>query len=81
MVFSPSLDVSDVLLESLQTQEEMAEMENDIRGLDADLQAKTASLKLAHTRLETRTQRSGVDLCRDQVSVSLMSFSHFQSLN
>ncbi|XP_038123208.1 tektin-2 isoform X1 [Cyprinodon tularosa] len=55
------------------TQEEMAEMENDIRGLDADLQAKTASLKLAHTRLETRTQRSGVDLCRDQVQHSLLA--------
>uniref|UniRef100_A0A3Q2D7J2 Tektin n=1 Tax=Cyprinodon variegatus TaxID=28743 RepID=A0A3Q2D7J2_CYPVA len=56
-----------------QTQEEMAEMENDIRGLDADLQAKTASLKLAHTRLETRTQRSSVDLCRDQVQHSLLA--------
>lgn len=51
----------------LQTEDEMAEMESEIRGLDADLQAKTASLKLAHTRLETRTRRPGVDLCRDQV--------------
>ncbi|KAM4725026.1 tektin-2 isoform 2-T2 [Anableps anableps] len=53
------------------TEDEMAEMESDIRGLDADLQAKTASLKLAHTRLETRTRRSGMDLCRDEVQHGL----------
>ncbi|XP_054911038.1 tektin-2 isoform X2 [Poeciliopsis prolifica] len=39
------------------TEDEMAAMQGDIRGLDADLQAKTASLKLAHTRLEARTRR------------------------
>lgn len=50
-----------------QTEDEIAAMEGDIRGLDADLQAKTASLKLAHTRLEARTRRSGTDLCRDEV--------------
>lgn len=44
-------------------------MEGDIHGLDADLQAKTASLKLAHTRLEARTNRPGMDLCRDEVYV------------
>lgn len=48
---------------------EIAEMESDIRELDADLQAKTAPLKLAHTRLENRTHRPGMDLCRDEVSV------------
>lgn len=47
----------------------MADMEGDIHGLDADLQAKTASLKLAHTRLEARTNRPGMDLCRDEVYV------------
>lgn len=45
----------------------MSEMEDDICGLDADMRAKTASLKLAHTRLENRTSRPGVDLCRDEV--------------
>lgn len=45
----------------------MADMDSDIKGLDADLQAKTASLKLAHTRLENRTHRPGMDLCRDEV--------------
>lgn len=42
-------------------------MEADVHELDADLQAKMASLKLAHTRLEKRSGRAGVDLCRDQV--------------
>lgn len=45
----------------------MVEMEADIHELDVDLQAKTASLKLAHTRLENRNRRPGVDLCRDEV--------------
>lgn len=45
----------------------MTEMESDIYGLDADLQAKTACMKLAHTRLENRTSRPGMDLCRDEV--------------
>ncbi|CAL9690768.1 unnamed protein product [Knipowitschia caucasica] len=54
------------------TEREMCEMEADIKGLDADLQAKTASLKLAHTRLENRTQRPGMDLCRDQVQHGLI---------
>ncbi|CAG5956470.1 unnamed protein product [Menidia menidia] len=45
--------------QSTKTEEEMAEMERDIQGLEADLLAKTACLKLAHTRLDTRTQRPG----------------------
>uniref|UniRef100_A0A3Q3WLQ7 Tektin n=1 Tax=Mola mola TaxID=94237 RepID=A0A3Q3WLQ7_MOLML len=57
-------------------EEEMAEMESDIQGLDADLQAKTASLKLAHTRLENRTRRPGVDLCRDEVQHGLIDEAH-----
>ncbi|XP_037548831.1 tektin-2 [Nematolebias whitei] len=55
------------------TEDEMSEMEGDIRGLDSDLQAKAASLKLAHTRLETRTRRPGVDLCRDEVQRGLVA--------
>uniref|UniRef100_A0A3Q1CQL3 Tektin n=1 Tax=Amphiprion ocellaris TaxID=80972 RepID=A0A3Q1CQL3_AMPOC len=55
------------------TENEMSEMENDISGLDADLQVKTANLKLAHTRLETRTTRPGMDLCRDEVQLGLVA--------
>ncbi|XP_023250707.1 tektin-2 [Seriola lalandi dorsalis] len=55
------------------TEDEMTEMESDIHGLDTDLQAKTASLKLAHTRLENRTNRPGMDLCRDEVQHGLVT--------
>ncbi|KAM8841576.1 tektin-2 [Spinachia spinachia] len=58
------------------TADEMAEMERDINGLDADLQVKTASLKLAHTRLENRTNRPGMDLCRDEVQHGLVEEVH-----
>ncbi|XP_034016019.1 tektin-2 [Thalassophryne amazonica] len=55
------------------TEDEMAEMQNDIRRLDEDLHAKTAFMKLAHTRLENRTNRSGMDLCRDEVQYGLIN--------
>ncbi|XP_068566749.1 tektin-2 [Cebidichthys violaceus] len=58
------------------TEDEMAEMGRDIHGLDADLLAKTASLKLAHTRLENRTNRPGMDLCRDEVQHGLVNEVH-----
>ncbi|XP_034560480.1 tektin-2 [Notolabrus celidotus] len=58
------------------TEDEMAEMERDIHGLDADMLAKTASLKLAHTRLENRTNRPGMDLCRDEVQHGLVNEVH-----
>lgn len=50
-----------------QTLEEIAEMEEDIRRLEEDLRNKAWDLKVAHTRLETRTYRPDVELCRDQV--------------
>ncbi|KGL83756.1 Tektin-2, partial [Tinamus guttatus] len=53
------------------TLEEIAEMEEDIRRLEEDLRRKMKDLKLAHTRLETRTQRPNVELCRDQVQYGL----------
>lgn len=57
----------------VQTEKEISDMENDIFKLDADLKAKTAPLKLAHTRLENRTCRPGMDLCRDEVDVEPIS--------
>ncbi|XP_062866902.1 tektin-2 [Trichomycterus rosablanca] len=54
------------------TQNEMNELEEDIRGLERDMQAKRAPLKLAHTRLENRTKRPGMDLCRDEVQYGLV---------
>ncbi|XP_066530945.1 tektin-2 [Hoplias malabaricus] len=54
------------------TRDEITELEGDIRGLERDWQAKAAPLKLAHTRLENRTKRPGVDLCRDDVQHGLV---------
>lgn len=59
--------VSLTVLTCLQTEEEMAQMEADVHELQAEVEARTASLKLAHTRLEWRSSRAGLDRCRDQV--------------
>lgn len=48
-----------------QTEEEIAELENDIRGIEEKIRAKDAPMKLAQTRLENRTYRPNVELCRD----------------
>ncbi|XP_071117343.1 tektin-2-like [Haliotis cracherodii] len=47
------------------TEEEIADMENDIRGLEESIRAKINPMKLAQTRLENRTYRPNVELCRD----------------
>lgn len=52
---------------SLQTLEEIAELQEGIRHLEEDLRRKLQNLKLCHTRLESRTYRPNVELCRDQV--------------
>ena len=52
----------------VQTKEEIAEVEADIRNLEQAIRDKTAPLKVAHTRLETRTYRPNVEQCRDKVS-------------
>lgn len=49
----------------LQTEEEIAELENDIRGIEEKIRTKIAPMKLAQTRLENRTYRPNVELCRD----------------
>ncbi|XP_075054206.1 tektin-2 isoform X3 [Mixophyes fleayi] len=58
------------------TKEEIEELEQDIRRLDEDLRSKYGFLKLSHTRLETRTYRPNVDLCRDQVQYGLTDEVH-----
>ncbi|KAL2079973.1 hypothetical protein ACEWY4_023766 [Coilia grayii] len=54
------------------TRDEIQDLEDDIRGLETDLHAKQGFLKLAHTRLENRTKRPGMDLCRDEVQYGLV---------
>ncbi|XP_028820572.1 tektin-2 isoform X2 [Denticeps clupeoides] len=57
----------------VQTKDQIMDMEEDIRGLEDDLQAKMSPLKLSHTRLENRTKRPGMDLCWDEVQSGLVS--------
>ncbi|XP_061305705.1 tektin-2 [Pezoporus flaviventris] len=56
--------------------EEIAEMEEEIRRLEEELWRKMQDLKVAHTRLETRTYRPRADLCRDQVQYGLTHEVH-----
>ncbi|XP_027720500.1 tektin-2 [Vombatus ursinus] len=58
------------------TLEEIAELEEDIRRLEEDLRVKMRNLKLAHTRLETRTYRPNMEMCRDQVQYGLTDEVH-----
>lgn len=58
-----------------QTQDEINELKEDVLRLERDVQSKMAPLKLVHTRLEYRTRRPGMDLCRDEVNVHLVPFT------
>uniref|UniRef100_A0A0X3PMV0 Tektin n=1 Tax=Schistocephalus solidus TaxID=70667 RepID=A0A0X3PMV0_SCHSO len=48
-----------------QTEDEIAEMLNDLEKLEQELMDQIPPTKVAQTRLERRTYRPGVDLCRD----------------
>ncbi|XP_074636417.1 tektin-2-like [Acropora palmata] len=48
------------------TMEEISTLENDIKGIKEAIDAKNAPMKVAQTRLENRTYRPNVELCRDQ---------------
>ncbi|KAM4657075.1 LOW QUALITY PROTEIN: tektin-2 [Amazona ochrocephala] len=58
------------------TLEEIADMEEEIRRLEEELRRRMQDLKVVHTRLETRTYRPHVDLCRDQVQYGLTDEVH-----
>ncbi|KAM5247158.1 tektin-2 [Ctenodactylus gundi] len=58
------------------TLEEIAELQEDIRYLEEDLRRKLLNLKLSHTRLEARTYRPNVELCRDQTQYGLTDEVH-----
>jgi len=47
------------------TEDEIATMEQDIAGLKESIEAKIGPMMVAQTRLEKRTQRRNVELCRD----------------
>lgn len=47
------------------TKEEIATLEQDIVALKEAIEAKMAPMKVAQTRLEKRTERRNIELCRD----------------
>jgi len=59
-----------------QTEEEIAEQEEEIRRLQDAIRAKINPMKLAQTRLENRTYRPNVELCRDNPQYGLCDEVH-----
>ena len=55
-----------------QTEEEIAKQEQNIRDLEKAIKDKENPLKLAMTRLENRTYRPNVELCRDNAQYGLV---------
>lgn len=55
-----------------QVKSQITEMEDNIDRLRKSIDDKEAPLKLSHTRLENRTQRPNVELCRDPVQYRLV---------
>ncbi len=55
-----------------QTEDEIARIEQDIDGIEKAIRDKDPVIKLAHTRLENRTYRPGMDLVRDEVQYGLV---------
>ncbi|XP_067952184.1 tektin-B1-like [Watersipora subatra] len=53
------------------TEKEIADMEEDIRNLEQKIRDKINPTKLAQTRLENRTYRPNVELCRDEPQYGL----------
>uniref|UniRef100_A0A8D0G9I4 Tektin n=1 Tax=Sphenodon punctatus TaxID=8508 RepID=A0A8D0G9I4_SPHPU len=56
--------------------EEIASQEKNIAGLKKAILDKEGPAKVAQTRLETRTHRPNVELCRDKVQYRLISEVH-----
>ena len=55
-----------------QTEDDIAEIENDIRGLKEAIRLKMYPAKLAQTRLENRTYRPNMEMCCDAPQMGLM---------
>lgn len=54
------------------TQEEIFAIEQEIEKILTDIRIKSDTLKVAQTRLETRTHRMGVELCKDEAQNRLV---------
>ncbi|KAF6771967.1 hypothetical protein AHF37_09165 [Paragonimus kellicotti] len=55
----------------LQIEDEIAELENDLEQLEMAIRGMIPAGKLAQTRLERRTYRPGMELCRDSAQYGL----------
>lgn len=55
-----------------QTEDEIARVEQDIEAVEKAIRDKDPAIKLAHTRLENRTYRPGMELVRDDVQYGLV---------
>lgn len=62
---------TELLWQQNQTAAEIQAMETDIRELETAIRDKRNPLKLAHSRLENRTARPNIELCRDAVQYKL----------
>ena len=56
----------------LQVMDEITSMENNVRDLRQAIADKENPLKVAHTRLDKRSLRPNVELCRDPVQYRLV---------
>lgn len=56
----------------VKTEKEIAQLERDIENLEQAIRDKDPVIKLAHTRLENRTYRPGMELVRDEVQYGLV---------
>lgn len=62
---------SELIWQKERTQEEIAEIEAEIRGVEAAIDAKKGPLKVAYTRLELRKERPGIEFCKDSPAIGL----------
>lgn len=60
-----------LLYKYYQLEEEAERLENEIRCIDVEIDLKTRSLKLAHSRLENRLYKTDEELCRDSAQYGL----------
>lgn len=66
-IFETQRARNDLEWQMLKMKEEMEKCIREIQQLEQALREKTDALKLAETRLENRAQRSGMELCCDEV--------------
>lgn len=62
---------SELIWQKERTQEELAEIEAEIRGVESAIDAKKGPLNVAYTRLELRKERPGIEFCRDAPAIGL----------